>query len=285
MRYLEFSMPFGLGEASLLRESRFWIAQLAGWLLINPLYFRGPIEWGIAEGLVPLSVAMTLTGWAAAVACSSALAPAYLRMPNRWLTGVRAIPVVLGLSLLAALPWASIMTLLVASATSIPPDWRQNYGPWMFFHASLLMVVWSGAFLWFVRARSAAPAPRTAGATAPWSPSNRVCLEERKRVTFCLVQDIAYIRAAGDYTEVHLASGEVAVVTQRLRYWQSQLPESFVRIHRSTLINLDLTEELAKANGSWRVRLRGCPEPLSVSRRLEQAVKAKIVAQKRRLSP
>ena len=93
---------------------------------------------------------------------------------------------------------------------------------------------------------------------------------------FCLVRDIACIRAAGDYTEVHLSNAEVATVIQRLRYWESQLPESFVRIHRSTLINLEATEELAHVDGAWQVRLRGCGEPLTLSRRYAQAVRAKL---------
>ena len=93
---------------------------------------------------------------------------------------------------------------------------------------------------------------------------------------FCLVRDIVYIQAADDYTEVYLSNGEVAIVTQRLRYWESKLPESFVRIHRSTLINLELTEQLEHRDGAWQVRMRGGVEPLTVSRRFAQAVRAKV---------
>ena len=92
----------------------------------------------------------------------------------------------------------------------------------------------------------------------------------------CLVRNIAYVRAAGDYAEIHLSNGKVVLVRQRLLYWESRLPESFVRIHRSTLINLELSEELVHVDGAWGVRLRGYPEPLAVSRRLVQAVKARI---------
>ena len=92
----------------------------------------------------------------------------------------------------------------------------------------------------------------------------------------CSVRDIAYIQAADDYTEVHHSRGQVAIVTQRLRYWESQLPESFVRIHRSTLINLELTEELVQIDGSWKVRLRGYPDLLTMRRRAARVVKAKL---------
>ena len=307
-------MPFGSRDASLLRQSRFWAAQLAGWLLVQPLYFREAIDGAFSVGQGTLIVIVMAASCSMAIACSSALAAVYLRMPRRWLTGVRGIPIAVGLSLLGALPWATVLALLFASAKYSPYGWR-DLG-WILFHASVLMVAWSGVFLWFMRIDRAPEAltsvlraetlvpevkpwdreqaePPTQGATSSsasevpavrWSPDERVGLQERKRVRFCLVGDIAYIRAAGDYTEVHLSSGEVATVTQRLRYWESQLPESFVRIHRSTLINLELTEELTQVDSAWRVRLRGCPEPLTVSRRLESAVMAKVIGRRARPS-
>ena len=70
------------------------------------------------------------------------------------------------------------------------------------------------------------------------------------------------------------------MVKQRLRHWESRLPQAFVRIHRSTLINLELSEELVHFDGAWQIRLRGCPEPLTVSRRFAQALKAKVVGRK-----
>ena len=281
---------------------------LAGWFVVNALYFREAIEFGFHEGLVPLTVAMTLTSWICAVAASSGLAAAYLRMSSRWLTGMRAAFTVLGLSLLVALPWATIMTSVVIGATSY--DW-EPYAAWMYFHASMLMAAWSGGFLWFTKAGQSSPTPpqgardhpcapdgeQVRGAiaapgaessttsslaedtTLPWRADDRLCLQEGRRVVFCSVREIAYVRAAGDYTEVGLSGGQVAIVTQRLRYWESQLPESFVRIHRSTLINLTLTEELVNVDGAWRFRLRGCAEPLTVSRRLEPTVMAKVVGQ------
>ena len=311
-----FSMPFGSGEPSLLRQSRFWIAQFAGWLLILVLYFRENIEGALREGPGPLKWFAFATSCGMAMACSSALGVAYLRMPPRWLTGFRAVPTALGLSLLAALPWTTAMTLLFSVAN--PSEWR-GYSVWMLFHASVLMVAWSGVFLWFVRrdwipsgqarvlgtgafaseaeaselkqcgrarAKSldATPSSAPERAAVSWGLDDRVRLQEAKRERFCHVRDIAYIRAADDYAEVHLLGGQVAMVRQSLRYWESRLPESFVRIHRSTLINLDLIEELRQVDGTWRVRLRGCEEALTVSRRLERAVKAKVDERQGRFS-
>ena len=135
-------------EPSLLGQSRFWLVQLAGWPLIQLIYFRGPLTM-VPEGI--LSWVITLaTSCGLAIACSFGLAAIYVRMPPRWLTGARAIPIVLGLSSLAVLPWSAAMTLLVDHATSIPTVWRKGFGFRFPFFASLLMTGWSGAFLWFL---------------------------------------------------------------------------------------------------------------------------------------
>ena len=94
---------------------------------------------------------------------------------------------------------------------------------------------------------------------------------------FCRVRDIAYVQAADDYAEVHLSNGQVSLVTQRLQHWESRLPECFVRIHRSTLINIELSEELLHSDGAWQIRLQGCSTPLTVSRRLARTVKARLL--------
>lgn len=130
------------------------------------------------------------------------------------------------------------------------------------------------------RARETPKITLSRGATSTWNLDDRVRLQEGKRVRFCRVRDIAYVQAADDYAEVHLSNGEAALVTQRLQHWESRLPNCFVRIHRSTLINVELREELVQVDGAWQVRLQGCQEPLTVSRRLARAVKAKLLGRR-----
>ena len=149
MTAAEFSTPFVSGETSLLRQPRFWIVQFAGWLLIQPLYFRHQIENAFREGFGAFAVTITGASCVVAIACSSTLAAVYLRMPPRWLTGVRAIPIGLGFSLLACVPWATAIEL-VARATAFPAEWVEGFGFRFFFYGSILMVWWSGAFLWLL---------------------------------------------------------------------------------------------------------------------------------------
>ena len=115
------------------------------------------------------------------------------------------------------------------------------------------------------------------GAAGPTS-EQRVFLRETKGLRECLVSDIVFVQAAEAYTEVHLRSGEVVLVRERLHRWEDRLPTSFVRVHRSTLVNLHMVERLILRDRKWQLQLRGVDRPLVVSRRLAQLVKARLNA-------
>ena len=57
----------------------------------------------------------------------------------------------------------------------------------------------------------------------------------RKKVLFT---DILWIGVDGNYCDIHLVSGEIMIVTHSLGDVEKKLPpESFIRIHRSYIIN------------------------------------------------
>lgn len=124
------------------------------------------------------------------------------------------------------------------------------------------------------------PVPRapTHLETAPLLGSDMVCLHEAKRMRLCRVSSIAYIQAAAEYTSIHLTDGTESLVFQRLRRWEERLPDTFVRIHRATLVNLELFQELTLADHGWVVTLRGIERPLSVSRRYARVLKSRFDA-------
>lgn len=145
----ELPTPPTSGEVSLLRRPRFWIVQVAGWLIIQPLYFRNQLEVAVREGLGGIAIAMTGASCLLAIACSTALAVLYCRVPPRWLTGVRAYPVAFGGTFLACVPWAAGMEI-VGRATWLPDDWAEGFGFRFFAYGWVLMISWSGAFLWLM---------------------------------------------------------------------------------------------------------------------------------------
>ena len=87
---------------------------------------------------------------------------------------------------------------------------------------------------------------------------------------FVLVRDVMAIEAQGDASTMILAPQVVRKPSGKsLREWEQRLPaRHFVRIHRSTIVNLEHVERLERgSNASQQVYLRGMTEPLTMSRR------------------
>ena len=125
-------------------------------------------------------------------------------------------------------------------------------------------------------ARLAVTMDRLGAAQAP-APSrevltyqDRVFLRLGQERAFVRVRDIVAIEAEGDGSTLLLAPQLARKPSARsLREWEQRLPDRhFVRIHRSTIVNLEYVERLeASSHASQRVYLRGVPGPLTMSRR------------------
>jgi two-component system LytT family response regulator len=104
---------------------------------------------------------------------------------------------------------------------------------------------------------------------APLGLDDLVALREAHALRFAPARDITFILAADDYSEVHLVTGEPALVDVTLRRWEARLPAAdFVRIHRSTLVNLHHVARVEYAGERWQVVLEHGAAPLPVSRRI-----------------
>lgn len=120
--------------------------------------------------------------------------------------------------------------------------------------------------------------------TQPSSPprkleySDRLFLEISGRAQFLKLDQIVCIRAAGDYSDVISTDGKPALILKSLKEWAERLPDNhFVRIHRSTIINLEFVERVeGHFNRSYQIHLRHLPEPLLVSRRYAAQLKQKF---------
>jgi DNA-binding LytR/AlgR family response regulator len=82
-------------------------------------------------------------------------------------------------------------------------------------------------------------------------------------------ENIISITAAAEYTNVMLNGGKKLFVRKLLKNWEDTLPSnSFIRIHRSAIINLNYAVKVEKwFNNSYRVYLQGIAEPFIISRR------------------
>ncbi len=96
-----------------------------------------------------------------------------------------------------------------------------------------------------------------------------------RRAAFIKVSEIKCICAANVYSEIYAGENKKALLLQSLKEWENRLPEKqFVRIHRSTIINLEFIERIEKKmNFSFNVYVRGLTEPFAISRRYAAKLK------------
>ncbi|UCC85357.1 MAG: response regulator transcription factor [Gemmatimonadota bacterium] len=112
-------------------------------------------------------------------------------------------------------------------------------------------------------------------AVEPLDYQDRLFLRLDDRLMFLRVDAIKYITAAADYSYLHTADGRRRLVHKPLKEWEARLPANyFLRIHRSTIVNMEHVERLEPwSNYSYRVYLADVGDPLTMSRRY--ALKAK----------
>ena len=102
----------------------------------------------------------------------------------------------------------------------------------------------------------------------------RVAVKARGRTRVVSVDDIDWIGAEGNYLSLHVG-GEVHLIRETMNAFEQQLdPQRFVRIHRSTIVNLDRVRELSPLfNADQCVLLKDGTE-LTLSRSYHERVKS-----------
>ncbi len=105
--------------------------------------------------------------------------------------------------------------------------------------------------------RAASP-PSPPPSPPPERYMERLVLKGVGRVAFLEVEEVDWLEAEDYYVQVH-ASGQTHLVRQSLRELETQLdPRRFVRIHRSTIVNVQRVKELRPlSHGEYQVILRG----------------------------
>jgi len=101
------------------------------------------------------------------------------------------------------------------------------------------------------------PAP-TADARPAKTFAERIVVRESGRVYFVGVPEIHWLEASGNYVALHVATGKTHLVHETMAALEAKLdPARFVRIHRSTIVNVDRIKELQPHfNGEYVVLLK-----------------------------
>ena len=106
------------------------------------------------------------------------------------------------------------------------------------------------------------------------SSSKKIAINDSGKMVLVDVSDIEWVDAAGDYMCVH-ANSNTHIMRSTLKELLNKLDQDvFMRIHRSTIVNLDRVQEIKHhAKGDYFLTLT-CGERLKISRNYNDIVKA-----------
>lgn len=95
---------------------------------------------------------------------------------------------------------------------------------------------------------------------------------------FIKISFIQCITAEKDYSYIYLTGGKKFLILKPMVEWEERLtPKYFVRIHRSTIVNLEYVEKIEKwFNASYRVYMQNISEPFQMSRRYASKLKERF---------
>jgi two-component system LytT family response regulator len=76
------------------------------------------------------------------------------------------------------------------------------------------------------------------------SNASRLLVKSGGRISFLRSEDIDWVEAQGDYVRLH-TNGKKHMMREKISRLEVQLPDQrFIRIHRSTIVNIDRIKEM-----------------------------------------
>lgn len=91
------------------------------------------------------------------------------------------------------------------------------------------------------------------------------------------ISSLKCIMALGDYSNVITSDGKF-IIRKPMKEWEGMLPsKNFVRIHRSTIINLEYIEKIERfLNRGYKVYIRNINKPFIISRRYRGKIRERF---------
>lgn len=82
------------------------------------------------------------------------------------------------------------------------------------------------------------------------SSSRKISLPSTTGLVYIEKENITFIKAQGSYSEVQLETSKSMLISRNLKFFESILvEENFMRIHRSSIINLSHVKEFSRSEG------------------------------------
>jgi two-component system LytT family response regulator len=107
---------------------------------------------------------------------------------------------------------------------------------------------------------------------------DRILVMCGERMKFIKLENLSHVTASGDYSGINTSDGNEYLSSKSMNEWEERLPaQYFLRIHRSTIINIDFIEKAEKwFNYSSLIRLRGVEKTFKVSRSYFKKIKERF---------
>lgn len=108
-----------------------------------------------------------------------------------------------------------------------------------------------------------------AASAAPTQTLHRLAVRVNERTLFVRVPDIDYLESAGNYAVLHCGK-ENHVIRETMATLEAQLPNGFLRISRSVIVNLDRVKELQSMTAGEHVVVLRDGRTLAMTRGLRE---------------
>jgi two-component system LytT family response regulator len=108
---------------------------------------------------------------------------------------------------------------------------------------------------------------------------DRILIMCGNRMKFVKLENVSHITASGDFSGIHTGDESEYLTSRSMNEWEERLPDRyFLRIHRSTIINIEFIEKAEKwFNYSSMIQLRGVDKPFKVSRSYFKKIKERFI--------
>lgn len=108
---------------------------------------------------------------------------------------------------------------------------------------------------------------------------DKLFIQVNKRTHIINIAEILFINAEKQYSSIHLVDNKRYLIRKSISHWEKVLPErKFLRIHRSTVINIDYLVKMETwYNSSFILYLKNIEKPFIISRRYSVKLREKLI--------
>lgn len=114
----------------------------------------------------------------------------------------------------------------------------------------------------------------------PKVPSNTLSLKNHRDTRFVDMDDILFLKADNNYTDLFMNDGSTVTAFKTLKYFESTLPENFTRIHNSYIVNQNYVSRIHFGRFKCTIKQKNISIPFSKSYKENVLVLEEVLSKK-----